>query len=230
MIFKHTSREPGMWRGWLKNGQSVELVWNKRGWAFGAGIHVHSDEDDNADRILFIKFWRGTAVIPLGIRPGPIDINDEPQWSAYGSSEFGLTFHWGHRRKSFDWPWAWHTLAYEAMMPDGTWENLRYSFDERGRVQPYTESHPYTYTLHNGTVQNRMAKISKRRHVLTWRAFKAFGWPRWIKESIDIQFSGEVGERSGSWKGGCIGWCYDMRADETMEQALRRMEQERKFL
>ncbi|MBR9765988.1 MAG: hypothetical protein GYB53_21350, partial [Rhodobacteraceae bacterium] len=27
MIFEHTSKERGMWRGWLKNGQSLEITW-----------------------------------------------------------------------------------------------------------------------------------------------------------------------------------------------------------
>jgi hypothetical protein len=229
MIFEHTSKEPGLWRGWLKNGQSLELSWGKRGWEFGAGVHIHSNDDDLGDRMLGIKLWRFTAFIPLGIVPHPWPPMDGPQWSAYASGEFGLVFHWGMRRKSYDWPWTWHTLAYETMMPNGTWESLRYSFDERGRVKPYTEVHPYTYTLKSGEVQHRTAKISKRRHVLTWRGFKALGWPRWIKESIDIEFSGEVGERSGSWKGGCTGCSYDLRPDETMLAALRRMEAKRKF-
>jgi len=55
------------------------------------------------------------------------------------------------------------------------------------------------------------------------------GWPRWTKESIDVEFSGEVGERSGSWKGGCIGCSYDLRPDETMLCTLRRMEKEQSF-
>lgn len=229
MIFKHTHKEKGMWRGWLENGQSVELTWAKRGWGFGAGIHVHSDDDDRPSRMLFVKFWRFTAVIPLGVGVGTIDINDEPQWSAYVSGEFGLTYHWGKWRKSFDLPWAWHTLSYETMMPDGSWQTLRYSFDEGGRVLPYTEQHPYTYTLKSGEVQHRIATVSKRRHVICWRMFKALGWPHWIKKSIDITFDAEVGERTGSWKGGCIGCCYDQRDDETMGASLRRMERERKF-
>lgn len=28
-IFEHTSRESGLWRGWIKNGQSVEISYNK---------------------------------------------------------------------------------------------------------------------------------------------------------------------------------------------------------
>ena len=229
MIFEHTSKEKGMWRGWLKNGQSVEFIWGKRGWEFGAGIHVHSDENDDASRMLFVRLWRFVAIFPLGIKRGPISIEDEPQWSAYASSEFGLTFHWGMWRKTFDLPWSWHTLAFETMMADGTWQPLRYGGESGERVKPYTESHPYTYTLKSGDVQKRMANVSKRRHVICWRMFKILGWPRWIKESIDIKFDGEVGEGSGSWKGGCIGCSYDLRHDETMQEALCRMEKDREF-
>lgn len=218
-----------MWRGWLKNGQSLELYWARRGWEFGAGVLIHSNDADRGDRMLCLKLWRFSAYIPLGVTAQKVSIDDEPQWSAFASKEFGLTFHWGPRRKSFDWPWTWHTMAYEAMLPNGTWESIRYSFDADGPSSPYTERHPYTYTLRSGEVQERTATITKRRHVITWRAFKAIGWPRWIKESINIEFDGEVGERSGSWKGGTIGCSYDLRPDETMLAALRRMEAERSF-
>lgn len=224
MIFQHTAKERGMWRGWLKNGQSVELTWGRRGWEFGGGVHVHSDEDDRPSRMLFFKFWRFTAIIPLGFGPGEIDMNDEPQWSVYANSEFGLLLHWARHRASFDWPWTWHTLAYQKMMVNGAWCSVSDNDDST-----YFESYPYTYTLRSGEVQHRIAKVSKRRHVLTWRAFKALGWPRWIKESIDIEFDGEVGERSGSWKGGCIGCSYSQLPTETIGATLRRMERERKF-
>lgn len=227
MIFEHTSKEKGMWRGWLKNGQSVEISWGKRGWDFGGGVHIHSNDDDMGDRMLFIKFWRLTVILPLGIVPHPWAAMDGPQWSAYASKEFGLTFHWGMRRKSFDWPWDWHTLAYEKQLikgDDGSWVDVIH-YD----AEPYSETYPYTYILRSGKVQERKATVSKRRHVLTWRAFKVFGWPRWIKEAIDVRFSDEVGERSGSWKGGCIGCGYDLKPGETMLDCLRRMERERKF-
>jgi hypothetical protein len=44
-----------------------------------------------------------------------------------------------------------------------------------------------------------------------------------------VVFSAEVGERSGSWKGGCIGCGYDLLPDELPEECLRRMERDRKF-
>jgi hypothetical protein len=223
MIFKRTSKEPGLWRGWLGNGQSIEISTIRQGWSFGGGVHIHSNDEDQGDRMLFIKLWRLTVVLPLGIIDREYACGDEPQWSIYAASEFGFTVHWGLRRWQWDWPWDWHTLSYEKQMPDGSWRSV---FDD---CEPYVERYAYTYVLRSGEVQNRYADVSKRRHVLTWYGLRRLGWPRWIKESIDVTFSGEVGERSGSWKGGTIGCGYDLRPDETMERALRRMEAQRKF-
>lgn len=220
MIFKHTHRERGMWRGWLKNGQSLELNRSRSGWDFGAGVLIHSNGSAAADRMLCLKFWRFSAYIPLGIIRGPFTVGDEPQWSAFGSADYGVVLHWGQRRRSFDWPWAVFTVAYESQLPDGTWRSV---FDSLPR--PHFEEHPYTYTLASGEVQNRTATVSKRRHVLRRR----WGWWKWIKESIHVEFSDEVGERTGSWKGGTIGCGYDLRPGETLLECLRRMERERSF-
>jgi hypothetical protein len=87
------------------------------------------------------------------------------------------------------------------------------------------ETHPYTYILKNGTVQERTATIQVESRTWTRR------WIPWRKVSryIDVRFSDEVGERSGSWKGGCIGCSYDLKDGETPLECLRRMERERKF-
>lgn len=128
------------------------------------------------------------------------------------------------RRWQWDWPWSLHTLAYQQMSTMGDWVSV---FDDTAK--PYTETHPYSYLLRSGEVQHRTATVSRRRHVLTYRAFKALGWPCWVRESLNVEFSDEVGEGSGSWKGGCIGCGWDIMPGETMEDALRRMETVRKF-
>ena len=227
MIFRHTAKEKGRWRGWLNDGQSVEVNWGRRGWAFGAAVTIHDNDDDVTGRRLFnLSFWRLSVWLPLGITKATWEPMEGPQWGASASKEFGMCLYWGLRRRSYDWPWAWHTLAYETQLPDGSWRTV--GWEER-QAKAYSETHPYTYTLRNGTVQNRTATVTKRRHVITWRALKRIGWPRWIKESIGIEFDGEVGEQSGSWKGGCIGCSYDLRPGETMLDALLRMERERVF-
>ena len=224
MIFKHTSKKKGLWRGWFKNGQSLEVSWGNYGWDFGGGIHVHRNESDLGSRLIFLKLWKTTIVIPAGITNKEVSIDREPQWSIYASKEFGFTLHWSHWRKAWDWPWDLHTLAYEKQMPDGSWVDV-FDWD----AKPHKEVYPYTYVLASGEVQKRTAAVSMRRHVICRRAFKSLGWPKWIKESIDIDFDGEVGERTGSWKGGVMGCGYDLQPGETMEQCLRRMEKERKF-
>jgi len=40
--------------------------------------------------------------------------------------------------------------------------------------------------------------------------------------SLDISFSGEVGNRKGSWKGGTVGHSTNMRHDETHKTAFQR--------
>lgn len=93
------------------------------------------------------------------------------------------------------------------------------------RVLTEPETHPYRYTLRNGTVQERTATIRAE----YWR-WTRYWWPR-VKDlrAIDVQFNDEVGERTGSWKGGTIGCGYNMLPGESPLDTLRRMEAERKF-
>lgn len=102
-------------------------------------------------------------------------------------------------------PWSWKHRLHEVL------------------TEP--ETHPYAYTLRSGEVQHRTATIKVERRTWTrwWLPFRR------ISRSIDVEFSGEVGERTGSWKGGCIGCSFPMLASETPVQALRRMEATRKF-
>lgn len=222
--FQNIYRERGSWRGWFKNDQVLELNWARHGWEFGAGVLVHSGDDDRGRRMLCLKFWRLSAFIPMGITSYECCVGEEPQWSIFGSGEFGLCFHWGHWQKSYDWPGTAYTLEYQQQMPDGSWASVF-----RREDQPYSETYPYTYVLKSGEVQKRSATVSKRRHILGRRGLSRLGWPTRIRESIDIAFDNEVGERSGSWKGGTVGCGYDLLPGETMLQSLRRMERDREF-
>jgi hypothetical protein len=91
-----------------------------------------------------------------------------------------------------------------------------------------SETYPYTYTLKSGELQLREATV----HVVRMN-WKARWWPliplTKSRTSIDIKFNQEVGERTGSWKGGCTGCGWDMLNGETPLDSLRRMERERKF-
>lgn len=107
--------------------------------------------------------------------------------------------------KAFWMPWAWKHR-----------EHL---------ILSEPETHPYRYTLKSGEVQDVQATIQKESR--RWTRF-------WIpcqktRTTIDVRFSGEVGERAGSWKGGTIGCGHEMKKGETPLETLRRMEKERSF-
>lgn len=220
--FEHTSHERRMWRGWLSSGHVVEVHWGREPF----GIKISECDDDGYDfrRQLWFGFGFVQAFIPLW-RISAVDTWDRKadEWGVHADREH-IWLRWGKRSKSLDWPWTPTTLAYEKLMPDGSWRNV-FKDDEK----PNEAAYPYTYVLESGEVQRRTATVSKRRHVLTFTGTKVFKWPRWVMESIDVSFDAEVGERSGSWKGGCLGCAYTMRRGEYMLDTLRRMETERKF-
>lgn len=178
----------------------------------------------------------------------------EPQ---EGMESWGFSWHtqdihlnWGQFCKIFYWPWAWDWFRTSYLLDDGTllhelrrdrpainpkgspyatnfdhWQSIREIRERRA----WRETHPYRYVLRSGDVQERTATIEiheaeRRRRWLMWCP-----WFARVSRSIDIKFSDEVGERAGSWKGGCIGCGWDLLPGETPEQSLRRMERERKF-
>lgn len=62
-------------------------------------------------------------------------------------------------------------------------------------------------------------------------------WCKWISlfrrpeivRSLNLQFSAEVGERKGSWKGGTVGHGITMKSDESVPDAFRRYCEEQKL-
>lgn len=154
-------------------------------------------------RLCFSFPW--TKVVPdEGQCSGPtygFQFYEELLWIKYGKSK-------GYRsdpRTTFKMPWAWKHVKHQVLS------------------QP--ETHPYTYTLKSGKLQHRTAtiKVEERRWERYWLPTSR------TRRYIDIVFNDEVGEKSGSWKGGCIGCGYDMLPNEAPVDTLRRMEAERKF-
>lgn len=130
--------------------------------------------------------------------------------------------------KIINYPWNYAYCKTEYVDKQGNWLPALWSDQPGIRLEKF----PYTYTLKSGEVQKRTATVSTIRQ--TWRR-KFFGLgkynltPKKVCVSIDVQFDKEVGEQTGSWKGGTVGCSYKMLPGETTEQTLRRMERERKF-
>lgn len=245
MMFSHTHAERGMWRGWLRNGQSVEIVWPRS--SLGLRVLIHSNDDDMGDRMLFVGLGLVGAYIPLGIVSHGYQVGDEPSWGIELSREFGLNLHWGERRWHRDWPWDFDYIRSSYLLADGSWrtetsakqaEVNRHGRDAAmayhdecwsARDLRWQEEHPYRYVLRSGEVQERIATIAITEREWRRRWLKWLPWGAKVVRSIEVDFSDEVGERSGSWKGGTVGCGYEMRPGEEPVDTLRRMERERAF-
>jgi hypothetical protein len=158
----------------------------------------------------------------------------------------GVHLNFGSATKIVHMPWAWEFVRRSVLMPDGrSWVHELADYRLRrsdvpigtptvdwwriGDIERWKATLPYRYTLRSGQVQEREATIGVEEMEWRWRWFRWLPFPRMVRRSIDVSFNDEVGERSGSWKGGTIGCGYNMQRDETPEECLRRMENERKF-
>lgn len=203
-------------RGWLvrlfgQDGEIAYLVLALRGLC--AGIEFPSDWHEQ--RRAWVRLGFGLFKIAFSF-PWRWVVPDEDQCSGptYGFTFFddGLHLHWGKCKGKRDdpmtvigMPWRWRHREH--------------------KVLSAPEEHPYRYTMRSGRVQERTAtiKVETRLWTRPWLPFRR------LSRYIDITFSDEVGERSGTWKGGVIGCSYEMRPHEKALDTLRRMERERVF-
>jgi hypothetical protein len=153
-----------------------------------------------------------------------------------------IVFLYKKKTKFIYFPWAYEWFRTSYLRKDGTWENeqknikkdgkiIRKDFyeDEKWESILFSESYDYTYFLDNGDIQKRMAKIQviEREWRMKWFMWTSFKNKK--RRVIDVDFSDEVGEKSGSYKGGTVGCSYEMKKGESPLECLRRMEKERKF-
>lgn len=195
-----------------------------------------------------VFFGWGLLYIHLPIRTGIQDCES----AAWGFNYHGNTiwiyiggggnFEGGKKWLTAYVPWDWQWVRTSTLLKDKTWftENKRqrlgwftknkgYGSYEWLKENKHKEEHPYTYVLRSGKVQNRIATVGVSEMEWRWHWFKWFSPIKKISKSINIDFNDEVGEETGSWKGGCMGCSYALLPNETPEQCLRRMEKERKF-
>lgn len=73
-------------------------------------------------------------------------------------------------------------------------------------------------------------KIEARYHIVEreWRRFK-LPFLKTIRRTLEIDFKEDVGPRKRSWKGGTIGMGFDMKKNESHEQAWKRFFNEYRF-
>ncbi len=184
-------------------------------------------------------FFSLTIILP--IKSKHTDECDPPRWGiAYHNQTFWIYLggkgngKGGNKWWTMNMPWQYDWVRTSNLKKDGTWEhetkgNKKDFWKDEWKDIIWSDIYPYTYVLKSGEVQQRLAtvKVEEREWRLYW--FKWLPFPKKVIKKIAIDFNDEVGEGTGSWKGGCTGCSYNLLPKESPIDCLRRMEKERKF-
>lgn len=195
---------------------------------------------DNRPRInIDLFFFSLTLIMPF--RNKWIDECDSPKWGIAYHNET-LWFYLGGEGNDGggnNWvtiysPFSHQWVRTSYLRKDGKWEhetkgNKKDFYKEVWKDVLWSESHPYSYTLKSGEIQKRVATIKVEQMEWRWHWFKWLPLTKKIKNTITVNFDDEVGEETGSWKGGVTGCSYDLLPTETPLECLKRMEKQLKF-
>lgn len=214
---------------WRQNHNSVEFSWGYFAPRFGLEFLIHGGHYfDSQYRLSFCLGWGMFSIkLPFHVK----NYQESCEWNKYGIQFYEdlLWLRTGKGTKTWYLPWKyWVFEGHWIANREGDWRKIEkheHSWEVKEN-EGHCETHNYTYTLKSGEVQKRKAKcyLEKRQWHRKW-----FPFVKMERVCIDVEFDGEVGERSGSWKGGTIGCGYDKHPTEGIEQCLRRMKAERRF-
>jgi|SRR5580658_1328040 hypothetical protein len=219
---------------WQERDGSVRFSWGEWSPKWGVSIELINWDEERDWSVKIMPIY-GVLYIKLPFLPKRNRRGEmfdcwgfSWDWHNWGRDVF---FHWGHRCKIVYMPWSWQHVRHDMLCDDGVWRKFIGSWQRKeGDPVGAREVHPYKYVCRHGEIQDDiMATISVGEMEWRWRWFTWLRWPRMIRRSISVEFDNEVGEKRGSWKGGCTGCGYDMLRGETPAECLRRMQRERRF-
>ncbi|PZO78452.1 MAG: hypothetical protein DI629_12190 [Mesorhizobium amorphae] len=130
-------------------------------------------------------------------------------------------------------PWKqWRHVRHElygldgesfSIMPERA-RGASLNWQAREALQAACPKREFAFADFDGEPLVATTRIEEREWRLGEGWFRWLGWfcPPKISRSLDITFSGETGERKGSWKGGTIGHSIEMLPRELHEEAFRR--------
>ena len=214
-----------------RSGPSIQLIRRELKWTVHLGLWLIA---------FYVRLpWRALE------RSGEDFAGDS--WGFTFSDSY-LHLNWREKSKLIELPWSWGaSVGCWALTVDGSgwypapvsriWRDGVTRLDSgeddyEPRLDPnapdsllFTE--PVRYRLSSGEWQERTATVSVHRQ--EWRMVRWLPFPRRIWQGISVTFSDEVGERTGSWKGGTIGCGYELLPNESPYGCLERMMRERKF-
>lgn len=213
-----------------------EFAWHPKNWE--CSLKLSADGYKQAQIIFQPLFFSMFIKLPFELKSDKnISYNDRSYgFYLYGEDGFDcINFEWNYSRLYWRFPffsWDWESRELldfdrKSIYIKSDNKDTESDWNEEERLKKsISKTYDYTYVRKNGQIQDRKATIFIERW--TWGR-KWFPFLKMKRTSIDVSFNEEVGERVDSWKGGTVGCSWDLKDNETPEQALRRMERERKF-
>lgn len=223
--------------------------------ATGLSITLDFGNGDGSDGILFhisLPFlfsfwlgWEGFWRLKEEVRTG-VAIHNGSLWvyPLVYSMTYKTGYPWYRKNWTWNFPWNFDWYSTEILghqENDGkqtvewleTKENklcrLEHWEERRVAASRVSRNYPYAYILKSREIQHRTATVYVERRVWFARWRWVFFWRKKVSTCIDVKFDREVGEGSGSYKGGVTGCGFEMKWGETPERCLSRMEHEREF-
>lgn len=214
---------------WRVNSDSIDFGWGYFAPRFGFDLLLDRSYNEGYITFDFNLIWGKFSIYLKWFKPKFYDFGDSPRYGFY-LFDRSFVLCWGQKSKHFDLPFFTYTFeSTEIMGADGEWIDITKRpdrFDIRDSEQVLNETFDFTYTLKSGKVQKRRVRCTKERW--SWHR-KWFPFLKKVRVDMDMSFSDEVGERSGSWKGGVVGTSEELKPNETLAEAIRRVERDRKF-
>lgn len=226
-----------MRKKWIYEGKWIVFYFS---WGFEISYELCGYFDSRHSINLNLLFFRLAINLPIYSKKYTDECNPPKYGIAYHHQKLWIymggkgNMNGGNKWWTFTVPWSYEWVRTSNLRKDGTWEHERRGnrkdfWDDKWNIILWKETYPYIYILKSGEVQIRTATLRVEEREWRWHWLKWLPFPRMIRRTIDIDFNDEVGERTGSWKGGTMGCSWELKNGESPEEALRRMERERKF-
>lgn len=146
----------------------------------------------------------------------------------YSKKKYGLHFdkdilhlYFGLKEKSIKFPWQFKLYQVYVLKRDKTWEletkdNVKHKFGSDWRGYLYKERHPFRYYNSSGYSQNTKCDVTIIKKV--YRRLK-LNFLTKSEQYMIVKFDKGIGEKNDT-----IGTSYLISEDETIKNALRRMQ------
>lgn len=196
----------------------------------GPALALHAWGDDHNTLVLGLI----ACTLYINVPRWPNKDYDIELGYGFSFTSDSLHLHWGKRTKVLWYPWSWTFHKRWELVEGGSYAAGRSWFIETPQGMNHGQiatKHvaDYTYTRKSGEVQKRTATVYVDLYEHRVRCLKWLPWPKRLSRSINVDFNDEVGEQTGSWKGGVLGCGYAQLDGESALDTLRRMERERTF-